>query len=106
MLRVTTGVPQGSTLGPLLFLIYVNDMHACLSNLTCIHFADDTTVSLFGDNLAEMVPVINLELSKIDTWLQSYRLALNVTKTSFMIFSNKNKALTNPIVIRIEFWNR
>ena len=97
---IDTGVPQGSTLGPLLFNLYINDMSKSTSNLQYINFADDTTVYISGSNLDELSHILNSELSNLDQWLQSNRLSLNLDKTSYMIFSNKNKIITNPILIR------
>ena len=89
-LPINIGVPQGSILGLLLFLIYINDMSRCSTVLKFIHFADDTTVCLDGDDLTQMFEVMNAELRKVDNWCAN-KLSLNLYKTAFMIYSNKNK---------------
>ena len=95
----TCGVPQGSVLGPLLFLIYINDMHKC-SQLKFIHFADDSTAYSSHNNLHELVPLVNIELEKIDRWICANKLSLNTDKTSFMIFSNTTTQNTPSVRIR------
>ena len=97
---VDAGVPQGSTLGPLLFNLYINDMSKSTNNLQYIHFADDTTVYISNDSPDFLCHTLNSELCKLDQWLQSNRLSLNLDKTCYMIFSNRNKSITNPVKLR------
>ena len=82
-------VPQGSVLGPLLFLIYINDRHNATEFLTLL-FADDTTFQYSGTNLDLVFEKCNIELEKASTWFKSNKLTLNVKKTKFMLFSDKN----------------
>ena len=97
---IAFGVPQGSVLAPLLFLIYINDMHVCSDLLGMIHFADDTTVYTTGDNFDAILTMLNIELEKIDQWLQCNRLSLNVEKTSWTVFSNRGSNSENNLYIR------
>jgi len=86
--QITCGVPQGSILGPVLFLLYINDIHTCSDLLKFILFADDTTVLYSSSNLGELVTTVNRELTYLVNWFNSNKLSLNVSKTNYIIFSN------------------
>ena len=76
------GVPLGSVHGRFLFLIYINDMYKACRSLDLIHYAEDITVFLTGDDIALTLSRINDDLQHIDCWLQVNRLSLNINKSS------------------------
>ena len=96
---ISCSVPQGSILGPLCFLIYINDMHKS-STLNMVHFADDSTAFTTSPDLQNLTLNINSQLENISNWLCANKLSLNVTKSSFTIFTNKPVGVIPTIKIR------
>ena len=88
-LDVKCGVPQGSILGPALFILFVNDMGNVSTSLKSILFADDTNLFYAGKDLTEVCELVSRELNILHMWFQVNKLSLNVAKTNFMIFGNK-----------------
>ena len=84
------GFPQGSILGPLLFLIYVNDFNNCLTKSKAVMFADDTTVWTSHKNTSTLFQFMQSEMELIDRWLVSNKLSINIEKSKFMLFSTPN----------------
>jgi hypothetical protein len=96
---INCGVPQGSILGPLLFLIYINDLPNISTKLTSVLFADDSNLFADGPNLSILQDQINNELPKLSEWLKVNRLSLNISKTQVMIFGPKKDPLLRAKVM-------
>ena len=101
--KIDYGVPQGSILGPLLFLIYINDLPNCIEKSTVRMFADDTTLTASSIALPEIESKINHHLNNVQKWLLANKLCLNLIKTEYLLIGSKQKIskLTNDPVIQI-----
>lgn len=88
--QIECGVPQGSILGPILFIIFINDIHLA-SKFKLMSFADDTTVFMSGHNITELVNHANSEINQLFVWLCANKLQLNIKKTKFAIFGPSQK---------------
>ena len=100
-LPITCGVPQGSVLGPLLFLIYMNDLPNVSKVLQFYLFADDTSIYFDANELNHLQKVVNKELRKVRKWLEANRLALNISKTNYVIFHSNSKKINDFIRIKL-----
>lgn len=90
-LPVEYGVPQGTVLGPLLFLLYINDIVGVVENCGVELFADDTMIYISGTNLMQMQQKVNQDLEHLFHWLCKNNLSINTAKTKFCIFGRKCK---------------
>ena len=97
---IRCGVPQGSNLGPLLFLIYINDLPYCLRHSKAILFADDTTIHITGPKTNDISIELNQDLQSLDQWLSANQLSLNVNKTLACYFKPKKSTAVGQLEIR------
>ena len=94
-LNVNIVIPQGSILGPLLFILYINDLHNVSDKLTLLQFADDSSFFVSGRSLPELFNVLQNEIVKIREWLNNNKLSLNISKPNYMIMTNRKKVQQN-----------
>ena len=102
MTKVKHGVRQGSILGPLLFRIYINDIVKSSPKLEFLLFADDTSIFLSHRDPKELRKILNIELCHVSDWLKSNKLSLNVAKSNFLHFRNKNDTNNQRIKLFID----
>ena len=94
---VACGVPQGSVLGPLLFIIYINDLPNSVIHSNCILFADDTTIFLSSEHILDLRNKIEDDMQSLTDWFRANKLSLNVQKTNFVLFKPKQVTLNMEI---------
>ena len=97
------GVPQGSVLGPLLFLLYINDIYKSSSLFAFYLFADDTSIIVANNNLKELKSLVNRKLGNVNEWLKANKLSLNIKKSNFVIFRPRQKNM--PFIPRITIFD-
>ena len=101
VLSITCGVPQGSVLGPLLFLIYINDLPNASKKFTFYLFADDTNIYYECNDLPNLIKVVNKELRSVKKWLDANKLSLNIDKTNYIIFHSTSVKVPSDSDIKI-----
>ena len=102
--HVTCGIPQGSILRPLLFLLYINDLPECLQKATPRLFADDTNFTVAGESIEEVELAMNNDLHCVHKWMLANKLSLNSSKTEFLLIGSNHrlKNLINQPNIKID----
>ena len=96
---VQHGVPQGSILGPLLFLLYINDISESSKKLQFFLFADDTTIFFSHKNMSTLKHTIDTEMENVCNWLKANKLSLNVKKSKVLLFRTRNQNFNNSFDI-------
>ena len=98
-LDIICGVPQGSILGPLLFIIHVNDLYNVSKILEPIIFADDTNLFFSHKKIKELFHTLNLELNKVFKWFNANRLSLNKDKTKYTLYHKASEKDDIPLKV-------
>ena len=89
--NIACGVPQGSVLGPLLFVLYINDLLNISNSVKPVLFADDTNLIFSDKSITALKTNIQRNLNKLFDWLNINKLSLNVSKSSLLLFNIRNK---------------
>ena len=98
---ITCGVLKGFVLGPLLFLIYINDLHVPIKHCKVHHFANDTNLLIINKSLKRLNKLLNIDLKNLTNWLNANKISLNVSKTELIIFKPKRKPLDFNMKIKL-----
>ena len=94
-------LPQGSVLGPLLFLIYINDLNQAIKFCKVYHFADDINLLYFSKSITKLNEYVNLDMKNLTDWLNANKISLNVQKTELVIFKHQRKKIDNEVKIKL-----
>ena len=98
---INCGVRQGSVLGSLLFLLYINDLNQGIKFCKVHHFPDDTNLLCHSNSIKKLNKLVNADLKHLVNWLNANKISLNVEKTEMVIFKSKQKKLEGDLKIKL-----
>ena len=99
--NIDCGVPQGSVLGSLLFLLYINDLNQVIKFCKIHHFTDDTNLLCLSYSIKKLNKLVNADLKHLINWLNASKISLNVKKTEMVIFKSKQKKLEGDLKMKL-----
>ena len=98
---VTSGVPRGSLLGPILFLLFINDLPKSVQN--CNLYADDTEIEVVGKTMNEVVSSLQTQIDNLNIWFKHNRLTVNASKSCSMLIGSRKKLEMMPLVLLLVY---
>ena len=101
LVAINCGVPKGSVLGPLLFLLYINDRNQAIKFCKVHHFVDDTYLLCLGNSIKKLNKLVNADLKCLINWWNTNKISLNVKETEMVIFKSKKKKFEGDLKTKL-----